>query len=90
MNYKPVFFYGDGYEGLPSYMPFDRILVTAAASEIPQSLLNQLAIGGILVIPEGGKRGQKMIRVVREAEDQFQRTEHGYFSFVPLLRGKNQ
>jgi protein-L-isoaspartate(D-aspartate) O-methyltransferase len=90
LNYKPVFFYGDGYEGLPSYMPFDRILVTAAASEIPQSLLDQLAIGGILVIPEGGKRGQKMIRVVREAEDQFQRTEHGYFSFVPLLRGKNQ
>ncbi|MCK5066290.1 MAG: protein-L-isoaspartate(D-aspartate) O-methyltransferase [Bacteroidales bacterium] len=90
LNYKPVFFYGDGYEGLPSYMPFDRILVTAAASEIPQSLLNQLAIGGILVIPEGGKRGQKMIRVIREAEDQFQRTEHGYFSFVPLLRGKNQ
>ena len=90
LNYKPVFFYGDGYEGLPSYMPFDRILVTAAASEIPQSLLNQLAIGGILVSPEGGKKGQKMIRVVRETEDQFQRTEHGYFSFVPLLRGKNQ
>jgi len=90
LNYKPIFYYGDGYEGMPSYMPFDRILVTAAAPEIPESLLQQLTIGGILVIPEGGKQGQKMIRVVREATDQFQRTQHGHFSFVPLLRGKNQ
>jgi len=90
LNYKPIYFYGDGYEGLPAYQPFDRILVTAAAPEIPQLLLNQLAIGGILVIPEGDKSGQKMIRIVKEAEDKLQRTEHGYFSFVPLLRGKNQ
>jgi protein-L-isoaspartate(D-aspartate) O-methyltransferase len=90
LNYKPIFFYGDGYEGLPSYQPFDRILITAAAPEIPQTLLNQLAIGGILVVPEGDKFGQKMVRVVRESEDHFQRSEHGHFSFVPLLRGKNQ
>ena len=90
LNYKPVFFYGDGYEGLPSYEPFDRILVTAAAPEIPSSLLSQLAIGGILVIPEGNSKGQKMIRVVKKDEEQFERTEHGHFSFVPLLRGKNQ
>lgn len=89
LNYKPSYFYGDGYEGLPSYAPFDRILVTAAAPEIPQQLLDQLAIDGILVVPEGGPSGQKMIRVFRESEDKFNRTEHGYFSFVPLLRGKN-
>ncbi len=89
LNYKPIFFYGDGYVGLPSYQPFDRILITAAAPEIPQTLLNQLAIGGILVVPEGDKFGQKMVRVVRESEDHFQRSEHGHFSFVPLLRGKN-
>ena len=89
LNYKPVFFYGDGYEGLPAYKPFDRILVTAAAPEIPKSLLHQLIVGGILVIPEGDSAGQKMIRVVRESEDHFQRSEHGHFSFVPLLRGKN-
>ncbi len=89
LNYKPVYFYGDGYEGLPSYAPFDRILVTAAAPEIPQRLLDQLNVGGILVIPEGGPSGQKMIRVHRESEDHFQRSEHGYFAFVPLLRGKN-
>jgi len=89
LNYKPIYFYGDGYEGVPSYAPFDRILVTAAAREIPQSLLNQLAIGGILVVPEGGQSGQKMIKVVRESKDSFQRSEHGYFSFVPMLKGKN-
>jgi len=89
LHYKPIFFFGDGYEGLPSYAPFDRILVTAAATEIPQRLLDQLTVGGILVIPEGGPSGQKMIRVLRESDDQFNRSEHGYFSFVPLLRGKN-
>jgi protein-L-isoaspartate(D-aspartate) O-methyltransferase len=90
LNYKPIFFYGDGYEGLPAFQPYDRILVTAAAPEIPQLLLNQLALGGILVIPEGDRSGQRMVRVVRETEEHFQRSEHGYFSFVPLLRGKNQ
>lgn len=89
LNYKPIFFYGDGYVGLPAYEPFDRILITAAAPEIPQLLLNQLAVGGILVIPEGDRFGQKMVRVVREQEDHFERSEHGHFSFVPLLRGKN-
>jgi len=89
LNYKPTYFYGDGYEGVPSYAPFDRILVTAAAKEIPKKLLDQLAIGGILVVPEGGQSGQKMIKIVRESKDQFHRSEHGYFSFVPLLRGKN-
>jgi protein-L-isoaspartate(D-aspartate) O-methyltransferase len=89
LNYKPVFFYGDGYEGLPAYAPFDRILVTAAAPEIPESLLGQLATGGILIVPEGGRSGQKMIRIIRESELGYQRSEHGYFSFVPLLRGKN-
>ena len=89
LNYKPIFFYGDGYVGLPAYEPFDRILITAAAPEIPQLLLNQLAVGGILVVPEGDKFGQKMVRVVREQEDHFERSEHGHFSFVPLLRGKN-
>jgi len=90
LNYKPIFFYGDGYEGLPAYQPYDRILITAAAHEIPQQLLNQLAVGGILVVPEGDRFGQKMIRVIRVSEEDFQRSEHGHFSFVPLLRGKNQ
>jgi protein-L-isoaspartate(D-aspartate) O-methyltransferase len=90
LNYKPVFFFGDGYEGLPAYKPFDRILITAAAPEIPQQLLDQLAVGGILVVPEGDRFGQRMVRIIRESEDKYKRSEHGHFSFVPLLRGKNQ
>jgi protein-L-isoaspartate(D-aspartate) O-methyltransferase len=90
LNYKPIYFYGDGYEGLPAYAPFDRILITAAAPEIPQQLLDQLSIGGILVVPEGDRSGQKMVRMVRHSETGFDRTEHGYFTFVPLLRGKNR
>ncbi len=90
LHYKPVFFYGDGYEGLPAYAPFDRILITAAAPSVPQKLLDQLAIGGILVVPEGDHSGQRMIRVIKKSETEFDRSEHGYFSFVPLLRGKNK
>lgn len=89
LNYKPIYFYGDGYEGVPAYAPFDRILVTAAAPEIPQKLLDQLNTGGVLVIPEGDSAGQKMIRVERVSEKEYRRSEHGHFSFVPLLRGKN-
>jgi len=89
LNYKPTFFYGDGYEGVPAYAPFDRILVTAAAPEIPKKLLKQLCSGGILVIPEGGSAGQKMIRIEKVSDKEFKRSEHGHFSFVPLLKGKN-
>ncbi|MCP4310576.1 MAG: protein-L-isoaspartate(D-aspartate) O-methyltransferase [Bacteroidetes bacterium] len=89
LNYKPVYFYGDGYEGVLAYAPYDRILVTAAAPEIPKKLLEQLNTGGILVIPEGGSAGQKMIRIERVSEKEYKKSEHGYFSFVPLLPGKN-
>ncbi len=87
LGYKPYFFYGDGYQGKASYGPFDRILVTAAAGEIPDSLMKQLKIGGILVIPVGGEQGQEMLRIVRKGKDEFERTEHGSFAFVPLMKG---
>jgi len=88
LGYKPHFFYGDGYEGIPAYQPYDKILVTAAAPMIPEKLLSQLKIGGILVIPVGGDQGQSMVKIVRESESSFVRTEHGAFAFVPLLKGK--
>jgi protein-L-isoaspartate(D-aspartate) O-methyltransferase len=89
LGYKPHFFYGDGYEGIPSYQPYDKILVTAAAPSIPEKLLGQLKLGGILVIPVGGNSGQSMVKIVRESENSFVRTEHGAFVFVPLLKGKS-
>jgi protein-L-isoaspartate(D-aspartate) O-methyltransferase len=88
LGYKPHFFYGDGYEGIPAYQPYDKILVTAAASVVPEKLLEQLKIGGMLVIPVGGNAGQSMVKIVRESESGFVRTEHGDFVFVPLLKGK--
>ncbi|MCB8994337.1 MAG: protein-L-isoaspartate(D-aspartate) O-methyltransferase [Bacteroidales bacterium] len=88
LGYKPQFFYGDGYEGIPSYQPYDKILVTAAAPIVPQKLLEQLKVGGKLVIPVGGDSGQTMMLIVRESENSFIRSEHGAFAFVPLLKGK--
>lgn len=89
LDYKPKFFFGDGYEGLPAFAPFDRILVTAGAPEVPEKLKEQLKIGGIMVIPVGDRFGQRMVRVIRTGEETYQQSEHGYFSFVPLLKGKS-
>ncbi len=88
MGYKATFFYGDGYEGKPAYGPFDRILVTAGAQEIPGKLKLQLKTGGIMVIPVGDSSCQVMTRVERITEEEFKVTEHGRFVFVPLLKGK--
>ncbi|MCK4920755.1 MAG: protein-L-isoaspartate(D-aspartate) O-methyltransferase [Bacteroidales bacterium] len=88
LGYKPEFFYGDGYKGLPGYAPFDKILVTAGATEVPDDLLCQLKVGGILVVPLGERNSQKMIKIVKEDDEKYTRTEHGYFVFVPLLKGK--
>lgn len=87
LGYHAQFFYGDGYAGLPSYGPFDKILVTAGAPEIPEKLPSQLKIGGIMVIPVGPDGKQIMTRIQRTGEEDYQITEHGNFSFVPLLKG---
>ncbi|HUX53384.1 MAG TPA: protein-L-isoaspartate(D-aspartate) O-methyltransferase [Williamwhitmania sp.] len=86
MGYKPHFFFGDGYKGKPAYGPFNRILVTAGAPEIPQELVEQLAEGGRMVIPVGDSRSQTMMMVEKIAE-QVEVSEHGTFIFVPLLKG---
>jgi protein-L-isoaspartate(D-aspartate) O-methyltransferase len=65
MGYNPKFFYGDGYKGLPTYGPFDRILVTCGAPFVPEELLSQLTDGGIMVIPVGEGKTQRMTRIVR-------------------------
>ncbi len=90
LGLKPKVFYGDGYLGLPTYAPFDRILVTAGAPEIPSALLQQLVHGGILVIPVDHSEGvQIMKRVIRHNESEFEYQEHGMFRFVPLLGNKD-
>jgi protein-L-isoaspartate(D-aspartate) O-methyltransferase len=88
-GYKPKLFYGDGYEGLPTFAPFDRILVTAGAPDIPQALLEQLKQGGKLVIPVNQNGDlQVMKRIIKTGTGSFQFEEHGYFRFVPLIEDK--
>ena len=87
LGYKPHFFYGDGFKGQPTFAPFDRILITAAAPEIPDGLLKQLKIGGKLVIPLGGCQSQEMILIKKISEDKYEESKHGFFVFVPMLKG---
>lgn len=77
-------FFGDGYLGLPAHAPFDRVLITAAAPYIPDALLSQLKVGGIMVIPVGDNV-QVMHRLIRVSLTEVQSEQHGTFRFVPML-----
>ena len=88
IGYNPQMFYGDGYIGQPTYGPFDKVLITAAAPFIPEALLEQLKIGGVFVAPVGEKNGQTMMRIVKTSENQYDKKEYGKFMFVPMLKGK--
>jgi len=87
LGFYPHFFFGDGYKGLPTYGPFDKILVTAGAPTIPKTLLKQLRIGGRMVIPLGSSEGQTMFVFIRTGEDKYKEETHGGFAFVPMLKG---
>ncbi|PIE86487.1 MAG: protein-L-isoaspartate O-methyltransferase [Bacteroidia bacterium] len=87
IGYRPQFYYGDGYKGLPTYGPFNKIIVTAGAPFIPKDLLRQLTIGGRMVIPLGDRANQVMTLIVRKSEKEFEKKEYGNFIFVPLLKG---
>lgn len=81
-------FFGDGYKGLASFSPFDKVIVTAAAPFIPDALLEQLKPGGILVIPVGANDIQMMTTVTKHADNTFEKKEFGAFRFVPMLENK--
>ena len=84
------FFYGDGFEGLPTYAPFDRVLITAAAPEIPPKLVAQLKVGGMMVIPVGTGDVQIMKRLTKQPDGTVKEEVFDRFSFVPMLGGKNE
>ncbi|MDA9563511.1 protein-L-isoaspartate(D-aspartate) O-methyltransferase [Flavobacteriales bacterium] len=90
IGYRAKFFYGDGYKGLPTYGPFDKIIVTAGAPFVPKDLLSQLIIGGTMVIPVGDGPVQKMILINKLSEDNFEQRELEEFKFVPMLSNKSQ
>jgi protein-L-isoaspartate(D-aspartate) O-methyltransferase len=82
--------YGDGYKGMPQFAPFDKIIVTAAAPYIPEELLAQLVIGGILVIPLGEGEEQVMNVIVKKSATEYNKQAFGKFKFVPMLQNKSQ
>jgi protein-L-isoaspartate(D-aspartate) O-methyltransferase len=84
------FFYGDGYEGLPTFAPFDRVLITAAAPEVPPKLIAQLKQGGMMVIPVGSEGLQTMKRFTKLEDGSLKEEAFDLFSFVPMLGGKNE
>lgn len=88
MGFKPHLFYGDGYKGKKTFAPFDGIIVTCGAPEVPETLLQQLTIGGKLIIPVGEGDKQLMYSFERMSEKDFTRQKHGEFAFVPMLTNR--
>ena len=82
------FFYGDGYEGLPTFGPFDKIIITAAAPEVPPKLLQQLKPGGMMVIPLGAGDLQRMMRITKLENGAVKEEVFDHFSFVPMIEGR--
>lgn len=82
-------FYGDGFEGLPTYAPFDKVIITAAAPHVPEKLLQQLKVGGIMVIPVNEDDVQRMMRITKTGEDSYEEEKFDRFSFVPMLEGRS-
>ena len=85
LGYNPHFFQGDGSLGLPKHAPYDSIVVTAGAPNVPDALIKQLKIGGVLVIPVGDQKQQKMIVIKKLSQNKASKKEFSHFSFVPLL-----
>ncbi|MEP2025863.1 MAG: protein-L-isoaspartate(D-aspartate) O-methyltransferase [Reichenbachiella sp.] len=85
MGYEPKFIIGDGSLGCDKFAPYDGIIVTAGAPTVPQALVDQLKIGGHLIIPVGDRKMQKMLRLTKQSNGNITKEEFSNFSFVPLL-----
>ena len=81
-------FLGDGFEGLPTYAPFDRVIITAGAPDIPEALIAQMKTNAIMVIPMDNANGdgQTMLRITKMEDGSLQKEEFGDFKFVPMLK----
>lgn len=90
LGYKQIkFYYGDGFKGKPAFAPYDKIVITAAAPEVPEALIEQLRVGGRLIIPLNNKEGkQDMLRLTKVDEQKLQKEVFEQFAFVPMLRGE--
>ena len=91
MHLRPKFqSFGDGFLGLPTFAPFDKILVTCGAEILPVELLKQLRIGGKMVIPMGKTDEQILYRFTKISEKEFEKEEFGAYKFVPMLQDRNK
>ena len=91
LHLRPKFqSFGDGFAGLPTFAPFDKILVTCGAETLPTELLHQLRIGGMMVIPLGKTEEQVLTRFTKKSEKEFEKEEFGAYKFVPMLNKTNQ
>ena len=88
LKYRPFLVYGDGFKGMPNDAPFDKIIVTCGAPELPNNLLKQLKIGGFAIIPVG-EVVQQMKKIIRVDESTFKVENYGDFRFVPMLQNTN-
>ena len=89
IGYNCNFFYGDGYKGLEKFAPFDKIIITCGAPDIPEDLIQQLKEGGRMVAPIGRGDVQEMYLIKKISQSEIISTTHGKFSFVPMLNNKN-
>lgn len=90
LNLRPKFqSFGDGFAGLPTFAPFDKVLVTCGAEILPIELLKQLKVGGKMVIPLGKTDEQILYRFTKISETQFEKEEFGVYKFVPMLQNKS-
>lgn len=96
LGYKMHLYYGDGFLGKPVFAPYDKIIITAAAPEIPKALLKQLKVGGYLIIPLDNEEGtQDMLRIIKHYDEEtnkhhYETQQYKTFSFVPMLKGENK
>ena len=88
LNYKAHLIFGDGYNGLPNFAPFDKIIITCGAPKIPENLISQLKIGGTMVIPIGENKEQQMKKIIKISDNNLKIEDCGLFSFVPMLSKK--
>ena len=88
LSFRVKTFLGDGFDGLPTYAPFDRIIVTAGAPNIPENLIEQLKTSGIMVIPldDAENEGQTMMRITKMEDGTLKKEAFGGFKFVPMLK----
>lgn len=91
LDFRPKFqIFGDGFAGLPTFAPFDKVIVTCGAEILPVELLKQLKVGGVMVIPLGKSEEQILYRLTKISEREIETEEFGPCKFVPMLKKTNQ